>query len=302
MSEPSVPRQVLIVEDDAKVRGALREVFIADGYQCRVAANGREGLDVFQRERPPLDADRHQDARDGRARIPQARAGRRRRRRRSSSSPAWATSRPPSKASSAGRTTSSSSPSTSRRSSSPPSGRSSGASSSSSGASTTRCWSGAWPRRRATWPPRSPSSRTRTGPRSRRWARRSTRATSAPTPTRAGSSATPWRIARAHGVPDSQMRDIEHGVLLHDIGKIGIPDGILLKPGPPQTGRVEDHAHPPRAGPPARRAHPLPARRRAHRLPPPRALGRHRLPGRAPAARRSRSARASSRSPTPSTP
>jgi response regulator RpfG family c-di-GMP phosphodiesterase len=39
-------------------------------------------------------------------------------------------------------------------------------------------------------------------------------------------------IARAHGVPDSELRDIEHGVLLHDIGKIGIPDAILLKPGP----------------------------------------------------------------------
>jgi len=39
-------------------------------------------------------------------------------------------------------------------------------------------------------------------------------------------------IARAHGVPESKMRDIEHGVLLHDIGKIGIPDAILLKPGP----------------------------------------------------------------------
>jgi response regulator RpfG family c-di-GMP phosphodiesterase len=39
-------------------------------------------------------------------------------------------------------------------------------------------------------------------------------------------------IARAHGVPESQMPDIEHGVLLHDIGKIGIPDAILLKPGP----------------------------------------------------------------------
>jgi response regulator RpfG family c-di-GMP phosphodiesterase len=38
-------------------------------------------------------------------------------------------------------------------------------------------------------------------------------------------------IARAHGVPESQLPDIEHGVLLHDIGKIGIPDAILLKPG-----------------------------------------------------------------------
>ena len=39
-------------------------------------------------------------------------------------------------------------------------------------------------------------------------------------------------IARAHGVPESEMPDLEHGVLLHDIGKIGIPDAILLKPGP----------------------------------------------------------------------
>ena len=39
-------------------------------------------------------------------------------------------------------------------------------------------------------------------------------------------------IARAHGVPEGELRDVEHGVLLHDIGKIGIPDAILLKPGP----------------------------------------------------------------------
>ncbi|MBI3625170.1 MAG: response regulator [Candidatus Rokubacteria bacterium] len=39
-------------------------------------------------------------------------------------------------------------------------------------------------------------------------------------------------IARAQGVPERDIKDIEHGVLLHDIGKIGIPDAILLKPGP----------------------------------------------------------------------
>jgi len=39
-------------------------------------------------------------------------------------------------------------------------------------------------------------------------------------------------IARSHGVAEDQVRDIEHGVLLHDIGKIGIPDAILLKRGP----------------------------------------------------------------------
>ena len=38
--------------------------------------------------------------------------------------------------------------------------------------------------------------------------------------------------ARAHGVAESQLTDLAHGVLLHDIGKIGIPDAILLKPGP----------------------------------------------------------------------
>ena len=39
-------------------------------------------------------------------------------------------------------------------------------------------------------------------------------------------------IARAYGMPEAELRDIEHGVILHDIGKIGIPDSILLKPGP----------------------------------------------------------------------
>ncbi|MEK7385157.1 MAG: HD domain-containing phosphohydrolase [candidate division NC10 bacterium] len=38
--------------------------------------------------------------------------------------------------------------------------------------------------------------------------------------------------AREHRVPDADLTDLAHGVLLHDIGKIGIPDAILLKPGP----------------------------------------------------------------------
>ena len=38
--------------------------------------------------------------------------------------------------------------------------------------------------------------------------------------------------AREFGVPAVDIPDLEHGVLLHDIGKIGIPDAILLKPGP----------------------------------------------------------------------
>ena len=39
-------------------------------------------------------------------------------------------------------------------------------------------------------------------------------------------------LAREHGVPEEGLADLAHGVLLHDIGKIGIPDAILLKPGP----------------------------------------------------------------------
>jgi len=39
------------------------------------------------------------------------------------------------------------------------------------------------------------------------------------------------RLARAMGVDEDQMIHITRGALLHDIGKMAIPDGILLKPG-----------------------------------------------------------------------
>ncbi|MEW5745328.1 MAG: HD domain-containing phosphohydrolase [Nitrospirota bacterium] len=40
------------------------------------------------------------------------------------------------------------------------------------------------------------------------------------------------RLARAMGLKDSDLVNIRRGALLHDVGKIGIPDRILLKPGP----------------------------------------------------------------------
>ena len=40
------------------------------------------------------------------------------------------------------------------------------------------------------------------------------------------------RLARAIGMPESELVHIRRGALLHDIGKMGIPDNILLKPGP----------------------------------------------------------------------
>ena len=39
-------------------------------------------------------------------------------------------------------------------------------------------------------------------------------------------------LARAMGMPDSEIVHLRRGAILHDIGKIGIPDAILLKPGP----------------------------------------------------------------------
>ena len=39
-------------------------------------------------------------------------------------------------------------------------------------------------------------------------------------------------LAREFGFPENELIHLQHGVLLHDIGKIGIPDRILLKPGP----------------------------------------------------------------------
>ncbi|MRR10336.1 HD domain-containing protein [bacterium] len=40
------------------------------------------------------------------------------------------------------------------------------------------------------------------------------------------------QLARRLRLPDSQLAHLRRGVLLHDIGKMGIPDAVLLKPGP----------------------------------------------------------------------
>ncbi len=39
------------------------------------------------------------------------------------------------------------------------------------------------------------------------------------------------RVAQQLGLPESRFRDLEVAALLHDIGKVGIPDSILKKPG-----------------------------------------------------------------------
>lgn len=39
-------------------------------------------------------------------------------------------------------------------------------------------------------------------------------------------------LARVIGIPEADLVHIRRGALLHDIGKMGVPDAILLKPGP----------------------------------------------------------------------
>jgi putative nucleotidyltransferase with HDIG domain len=43
------------------------------------------------------------------------------------------------------------------------------------------------------------------------------------------------RLAQEIGITEPELTVIEHGALLHDIGKIGIRDEVLLKPGPLST-------------------------------------------------------------------
>jgi HD-GYP domain-containing protein (c-di-GMP phosphodiesterase class II) len=40
------------------------------------------------------------------------------------------------------------------------------------------------------------------------------------------------RLAQQLGIQEPELTIIEHGALLHDIGKIGVRDRVLLKPGP----------------------------------------------------------------------
>jgi PAS domain S-box-containing protein/putative nucleotidyltransferase with HDIG domain len=40
------------------------------------------------------------------------------------------------------------------------------------------------------------------------------------------------KLARGFGLSEAELVQIRWGALLHDIGKMGVPDGILLKPGP----------------------------------------------------------------------
>jgi HD-GYP domain-containing protein (c-di-GMP phosphodiesterase class II) len=46
-------------------------------------------------------------------------------------------------------------------------------------------------------------------------------------------------LARSMGMPEPQLVDIERGALLHDVGKIGVPDAVLQKPSALNDGEWE---------------------------------------------------------------
>jgi HD-GYP domain-containing protein (c-di-GMP phosphodiesterase class II) len=46
---------------------------------------------------------------------------------------------------------------------------------------------------------------------------------------------TSWRLGKRLGLQESDLIALYRGGLVHDIGKIGVPDAILLKPGPLNT-------------------------------------------------------------------
>jgi HD-GYP domain-containing protein (c-di-GMP phosphodiesterase class II) len=53
------------------------------------------------------------------------------------------------------------------------------------------------------------------------------------------------RIGREVGLEEDRLRDLEVAAVVHDIGKIGIPDAILNKPGPLTSAeRAEMQKHP----------------------------------------------------------
>lgn len=53
------------------------------------------------------------------------------------------------------------------------------------------------------------------------------------------------RLAHALGLPEIEILQLQRGALLHDIGKLAIPDEILLKPGPLDDDELKImHRHP----------------------------------------------------------
>ena len=69
-------------------------------------------------------------------------------------------------------------------------------------------------------------------------ARPPSRATATPASTSSAWPPLTQQLALALGLPEDEAELIGHASAMHDVGKIGIPDRVLLKPGAPRRRRV----------------------------------------------------------------
>ena len=88
-------------------------------------------------------------------------------------------------------------------------------------------------------------------------------------------------LGRQLQLPDAEIDRLRVAALLHDVGKVAVPEEILEKPTRPDVIRVADGRPAPAHRPGHPRAGRRPQGRRADHPPPPRALRRSRLPVRA---------------------
>ena len=109
-------------------------------------------------------------------------------------------------------------------------------------------------------------------------------------------------VGERMGLSDDELGELEFAARLHDVGKIGVPDAVLRKPGPLEGGGMGDHAPAPGLG--GGHAVPRPGSEAdlADRATCPRALGRGWIPGSAATTTTSRWRVASSSPATPTTP
>ena len=125
-----------------------------------------------------------------------------------------------------------------------------------------------------------PRCSTPTCRRSPRWRARSRRRTRIRAATPSGSPTSRWCSAAELGFDESKLPAINVGAIIHDIGKIGVPDAILLKPGPLDPDEFAEMRRHPEMSSYIVAELDLPADRQADGPQPPRALRRRRLPRR----------------------
>ena len=109
--------------------------------------------------------------------------------------------------------------------------------------------------------------------------------TATPAPTSSVSTRSGCCSPSAVAPDEADDPQLAYGFLLHDVGKLGVPDAVLTQARPAERRRVAADAPPPAGGRADPRGGAVPAPRRRRRAAPPRALGRPRLPRRACEAR-----------------